>query len=136
MEESLVVELLEDLDHMRQLLERCVRKLRTQVSGDVAVPTFSSSQTPQIPSAVGDIRAEIERQRQAILAQVEQAKAQAMSAVTAARTTGIGVPSGMSMPTGLPAGVPGDLPGISGAASSPELFEKLRQHMIEQEKKK
>jgi hypothetical protein len=136
MEENFVVELLEDLDHMRQLLERCVRKLRTQVSGDVAIPTFSSSQVPQMPSAAGDIRAEIERQRQAILAQVEQAKAQAMSAVTAARTTGIGVPSGMSMPTGLPAGVPGDLPGISGAASSPELFEKLRQHMIEQEKKK
>lgn len=129
MEESLVVELLEDLDHMRQLLERCVRKLRTQVSGDVTVPTFSSSQTPQIPSAVGDIRAEIERQRQAILSQVEQVKAQAVSAVTAARTTG------MSMPSGLLGGIPGGIPS-GGAPLSPELFEKLRQQMVEQENKK
>lgn len=96
MDEQFVMELTEDLDHMRQLLERCVRKLRMRMSDNPDIRANAGK--PALPMAVEDngIRAEIEAQRRAIMAQVEQAKAQAVAAATAAgRPIGMGGMSGM-----------------------------------------
>jgi len=109
MEKQFVMELIEDLDHMRQLLERCVKKLRIQVSS--GIQTSGANPVSQIIAEDNGIRSEIERQRQAIMAQVEQAKAQAMAVAATARPTGIG-----------------GMPGIPGMGSmNPEILKELQQ---------
>jgi len=70
MDDRFLEELTEDLDHMRILLERCVGKLRSRMR---------SGNTP-VNIGHQDIRAEIERQRQLIMAQANQARAQIMQA--------------------------------------------------------
>jgi len=129
MDERFVADLIEDLDHMRQLLERCVRRLRTQVSGDISAPMASPVEPVlRMSESQNDIRAEIDRQRQAIVAQVEQVKAQALSAVASAR-------SGISTP-GVGGGMPGF--GVSGSGLAgmlgsldPEKLKELQQKIAE-----
>jgi len=117
MEKLFVVELIEDLEHMGQLLDRCVRRLRLLETGAEA-PTAKA-----VPPAVGvqnDIRAEIDRQRKAIMAQVDEIKAQAMQAATAAKGSVSGAPM-----TGL-----GAMGGVGGGLSS-EMMEELRRKLAE-----
>lgn len=127
MNERFVAELIEDLDHMRQLLDRCVRKLRT------VVPNVGDDKTaftaPAIPVSVGhnDIRAEIERQRQEIIAQVEQVKAQAMSTIASARSGALASGAGANMP-GLGMGMTG-LSGLESLGS--EKMKELQQKIAE-----
>jgi hypothetical protein len=101
MEEQFIMELIEDLDHMRQMLERCVRKLRSRVSGNSDIKSGGTMPAVRVSDENNGIRSEIDRQRQIIMAQVEQAKAQAMAAATTARSTGMsgmpGIPSMGSM---------------------------------------
>lgn len=85
MNEEFATELIEDLEHMRQLLERCIRKLRAHAPGISARGPAVPAVAPAAVGHGGDVRAEIERQRQAIMAQVEQAKAKAMQTAAAAK---------------------------------------------------
>lgn len=129
MDEQFVKELIEDLDHVsqmldhaRQLFDRCVGKLRSQVSGGAA-PSSDSKFATQTNATSVNIRAEIEKQRQVIMAQVEQVRAQAMKAAQAAQTP---VPSANPMPgLGL-----GNLP-MGGAGMPPAMLEELRQRLAE-----
>jgi ElaB/YqjD/DUF883 family membrane-anchored ribosome-binding protein len=125
MDEKFVAELIEDMEHMGRLLERCVRRLRSQVSAD-ALPAASASmvEAPRVSGMRDDIRAEIDRQRKAIMAQVDEIKAQAMQAATAAK----GGVSGAPM-TGL-----GAMGGVGGGLSS-EMMEELRRKLAEKTEK-
>lgn len=130
MDEQFVVELIEDLEHMRQTLDRCVRRLRTQLSGEPVVATPTAQTRPE--TRVGsDIRAEIERQRCEIMSRVEQVKAQALQAASAARS---GMPA-----MGAGAGM-AEMAGVG--PSTPEALEALRRQItkmahtkLEEEKK-
>lgn len=93
MDERVLAEVIEDLDHMRQLLDRCVRRLRGTVVPDIAAA--NTAPAPAISAHGSEIRAAIERQRQEIMAKVEQAKAQALASANAARTTGTVPGAGM-----------------------------------------
>jgi hypothetical protein len=91
MDEQFMLELIDDLDHMRLLLERCANKLRAQTHGGAAASMPSAAGRSGMP----DIRAAIDRKRQEIMAQVEQAKAQALQAAQAHMPAiGAGLPMG------------------------------------------
>lgn len=117
MDERVLAEVIEDLDHMRQLLDRCVRRLRGTVIPDVAVA--NTAPAPAVSAHSGEIRAAIERQRQEIMAKVEQAKAQALASANAARTNGTMPGAGM--------------PGIDAAlrAMDPGKLEELQRLLAE-----
>jgi hypothetical protein len=128
MDEKFVVELIEDLEHMGQLLDRCVRRLRTWTSGNTGVVTADIAKpSVRMPESQNDLRTEIGRQRNAILAQVEQVKAQAMSAVAAAHSGAGGM--------GMTAGMPGFGPSMASMAGmpgvDPEKLKELQQKIAE-----
>jgi hypothetical protein len=120
MDKRLLNEMVEDLEQIKRLVERHLRALRAM--GADQSDAFADSESTH----KNDIKAEIERQRQTIMAQVEQAKAQAMSAAQAARPTGMGSMLGMGMPSGA---------GMSGVGSLD--FEKLKelQQKVAEDKK-
>jgi len=121
MDEQFVTELIEDLEHMRQLLDRCVRRLRSQVPSVVS----TASAPVRITEPQNDIRAEIERQRREIMSQVEQVKTQALQTAAAARTRS-------SMPAAGASGMGMGLAGIANLGSpTPEVLEKLRRQITE-----
>ncbi len=110
MDKEFALELADDLEHMRQLLERCVRKLRAHAGTPMDAPATVERRN--------DIRTEIERHRQAVMAQVEGAKAQALQAAAAMRTSGM---AGAGGPVG---------PGLG--VSMPGLVEELHRKLAEQ----
>lgn len=128
MDERFVAELIEDMEHMGRLLERCVRRLRSQVSTDMPSPGAGAVvESPRLSGTRDDIRVEIEKQRRAIMAQVDQVKAQALQAASAAK----GGASGLGAMAGL-AGMPG-LPGLD--AFGAEALEELRRKLAEKTEK-
>lgn len=90
MNDTFISDLIEDLDHMKQLLERCIRKLQEQTTQPV------SNKTVEMPS---NIKTHIDQKRKAIMEQVGQLRAQALQTANKARTDST-----------LPAGIPG-MPG-------------------------
>jgi len=132
MDRQLLEDMIEDLEQAKRLIER---RLRALYAMGVSVGITSDAPVGRGSIDRNDLKIEIERQRQAIMAQVEQVKAQAMATVNASH-------SGNSMFGGMSGGMFGQgMPhfgeGMPEPGSfDPEKLKELRQKIAESGGKK
>lgn len=89
MDKQFLEDMIEDLEQAKRLIERRLRVLRAMAGG-----TAPSENPSQAMSLKSDLKAEIERQRLEIMAQVSQIKTQATQVANTARASiaGAGLP--------------------------------------------
>lgn len=76
MNDTFISDLIEDLDHMRQLLERCIKKLQSQVKIN---PNFKNNTESDLQN--NSVKSQIEQHKKSIMEQVTQIREKAIQSI-------------------------------------------------------